>query len=225
MESLANPWVVFGGMAVLLVLGAGLGILRERRRSQALRDVVSRLGLAFSEEDPGLAREGFGGLPLFGRGRSRSYGNVARGGDELVFGYAYSVGSGRNQTRHRQTVAAFHLSKGLGGSSPALPRFELRPERLFDRIRGLVGRRDVDFDDDPEFSRRNHLAGPDENALRALFARTLRQHFLAHPGWCVEGEGAWLIAYRHRKRVAPDDLVSFLEEARRIRSLFAGHRG
>jgi hypothetical protein len=36
----------------------------------------------------------------------------------------------------------------------------------------------------------------------------------------VEGDGHWLALYRHSKRIRPDQLVEFIESARRIAALF-----
>ena len=50
-----------------------------------------------------------------------------------------------------------------------MPRFELKPEGFFDRIGSVLGGHDIDFAEDPEFSRACRLKGPDEPAIRETF--------------------------------------------------------
>ena len=97
----------------------------------------------------------------------------------------------------------------------------MRGRANFDKIGSAFGGQDIDFDENSEFSRRHRLRGEDEVAVRSLFGPALRQHLAMDPGWSLEGAGEWLIAYRKRKRVAPDELATFAEHARRFSELIA----
>jgi hypothetical protein len=206
-------WIWVGaGMTLLVVIVLASRHL-DRRRSQALEQAALRLGMAFQAEGDPLEIYEFRGLPLFQRGRSRKLKNVASAGNERFFGYSYTTGSGKSSSTHVQTVAVFSTSRSL-------PRFELRPEGFLGRIGSVFRGRGIGFEEDPGFSRAGRLKGPDETAIRQLFQPALRQQLAGEAGWSVEGDGHWLALYRHSKRIRPDQLVEFIESARRIAALF-----
>lgn len=207
------PWLWIGGGIVLAVVIFLVVRHLDRRRSEALEQAALRLGMSFQAKGDALEAHGFSGLPLFQRGHSRKLKNVASRGDERFFGYSYTMGSGRNSSTHVQTVAVFPTSRSL-------PRFELKPEGFFDRIGSVLGGQDIDFEEDPEFSRACRLKGPDEEAIREAFHAGLRQQLLSEAGWSLEGDGRWLVLYRRSKRIRPDQLADFIESARRIAALF-----
>ena len=208
-----DPKVWFIVVGFMLVAVVALVARRlEKQRSEALEQVAMRLGLSFHRKHQAIAREPFTGLPLFGRGHSRSFRNVASRGDLWVFGYSYATGSGKQRSTYSQTVAAMRVA------GARLPRFQLAPEGFFDRIVSSLGGQDIDLDEDPEFSRRYRLRGEDEAAVRSLFGSALRQQMLLDEGLCLEGEGEWLVLYRKSRRVAPAEISSFVERVRTLSS-------
>ena len=211
MDGQAIWYIVGGGLVVgLVVLAAHL---YERRRSEALQQAAMRLGLAFQAKDESIGMQPFASFPLFRMGRNRRFRNVARSDDLWLFGYSYSTGNDKNRSTHQQSVAAVRLPHA------ELPAFALSPEGFLARIGNALGAQDIDFEEDAEFSRRYHLRGDDEAAVRSLFTPALRQHLAMDPGWSVEGAGEWVILYRKRKRISPDDLATFAEHARRFSEL------
>lgn len=215
------------GWVALAVAVAGIGAgvwtaarRRERRRSEAIRYASLQLGLEFAPEGGPLEREGFSRLPLFGRGRGRRVRNVLRGGvgggELLLFDYAFTESSGNSSTTHRQTVAAVRLP------GVSLPEFAMSSESFVHRIGEWFGLQDIDFDAHPEFSRSYRLRGTDESAVREAFGPEVLSHFGLEKGWSLEGREQWLVAYRPGRRVAPEELPAFLQEATRIAGLFGG---
>jgi hypothetical protein len=186
---------------------------QRRKRTQGMIAAARRLGLDFCESRATPPEERLRDFSLLREGNSRSFRNILRGEPEgtagaILFDYEYETGSGRNRSTHRQSVAALAYAKG------GLPRFELRPEDLLHKIGELFGAKNVDVAADPAFSKKYLLRGPDEPAVAALFGLNLRQYFESHPGWFVEGEGGWLVACRHGRRVAPEEVPAFLDEAK-----------
>ena len=57
--------------------------------------------------------------------------------------------------------------------SAQVPRFALTREGLLHRVGAALGFQDIDFDEDPEFSKRFVLKGDDEHAIREIFADDL----------------------------------------------------
>jgi hypothetical protein len=205
------PWIliVTGGA---VAMGAVVwSIRRGEQRRRALAATAQRLGWGFQATASGLAVEDYRNLHVFSQGRERTYRNILTGKPEgtagvIICDYQYTTGDGRGTRTCRQTVALLTYEKG------DLPRFELRPETVFDKIGSVFGYQDIDFKESPEFSKRYLLRGPDEAAVRALFGLNLRQYFESHPGWCVDGRGAWLAAYRHGLLVPPEAFPALLDE-------------
>jgi hypothetical protein len=121
-----------------------------------------------------------------------------------VFDYTY--GNGKNSVT--QTMTCF-------SQSAELPPFELRPENIFDKIGDVITHNDIDFDSNPEFSRRYHLRGPDETRMRMLFNPVLLGYLEQIPpdkNWHVEASGPSLIIYRHRWPAKAAEIPALLNE-------------
>lgn len=202
-------WIIAGVIA-LAAFAIGIGQWLQRRRTAAFEAAVLPLGLRFRARDPELPAQPFFSLPLFQRGHGGWARNVGRGDRSWLFDYGYRTGHGKNQSRRVQTVAAVHAQHGV--------TFELGAEGWLDKLGSALGGRDVDFDADPAFSRSYRLRGPDEATLRERFGPGLRQQLVRQPGWSLEGDGDWVIAYRARRRVAPEDLAQFFIDARDLAS-------
>lgn len=84
-----------------------------------------------------------------------------------------------------------------------LPRFFLRRQMpIFDALGKAFGGKDIDFDDDPVFSRLFVLqAAHDEAAVRECFGQRARLHFnsLALKGVVAEGYGETLVLHFNRR--------------------------
>jgi hypothetical protein len=205
------PFVAVGGAVALIAIA--VAVLRSRKRTRDIEALSRSLGMAYFRRHEDLAAEPYTALPLFGRGRRQRGANLLRGGSELIFDFRYTTGSGKNSSTHCQTVAL------TSDSRRTLPRFALKPEGLLDRIGAAFGGQDIDFEEDPDFSRRFRLRGEDEEALRKLFQAAVRQDLTQRTGLSMEGNGEWLVVYRHRRLVPADRLFQFLEDARRISSM------
>lgn len=220
------PYAVAGSaVALILILLLARGWF-ERRRSEALTAAAMQVGLSFQVEGEVLPAEEMARFHLFTAGHHHRVRNVMRGSsggrDIVVFDYRYVTGSGKNQSRHEQTVAAFHLKQA------ALPGFDLRHENILFKIAALFGYRDINIADHPEFSRRYLLRGADEDAVRSLFSGPLVDFFLSLPRekhWCVEGQGEWLLVYRDRQKADPARLADFLQDTTTIASAFEKSAG
>jgi hypothetical protein len=205
-------------VAVALVGIVILSVRAQQKRRAALAELAEQLGLDFEPEGGAWAAAELAGLRLFNQGHGRQTLNLMRGRinreEVAVFDYLYVTGGGKNRSTHRQTVAAF----ALGGRS--LPRFELRPETVFDKLGAALGFQDIDFPEHPDFSARYLLRGEDEPAVRELFDGQVIEALEGVRGICVEGAGSWLVVYRAGRPLAPARIPEFLEEARSLRTAF-----
>lgn len=104
----------------------------------------------------------------------------------------------------------------------ALPVFELSVEGFL-----KAGGQDLDFASHPAFSKRFRLRGDDETAVRNLFNprvldffESLRDDF----GQTIEGAGEYVVVYRSARRVKPEAVKAFVEEATAIAAALVSAR-
>lgn len=211
------PYLIGG--AVLLVMAAiGLAIRYEKKRTEALKHQAVRMGYQFEEKSPPEIVGDPGHFFLLSKGHSKQIKNRLFGERDgvgsMLFEYRYTVGSGKNSTTYKQTVACFELK------DRRIPPFSMRPENVLHRIGGLFGQQDIDFEAHPEFSKKYLLQGADEAAVRAFFNREKLGFLEQNPGWSVESDGERLLVYRAAKRVKPENLETFYTEVRRIYDIF-----
>lgn len=210
---------VFTGFALLVIGGIALSYFLERRRTENMKLAAADLGLAFHPTgDPDLVAE-LADLHLFSQGRAKKIKNMLHGEtgavDVAVFDFQYTTGSGKHQHTSHQTVAYFR------SPSLDLPQFVLRPENLFHRIGAVFGYQDINFESHPRFSSQSLLRGTSELQLRRLFTDEILSFYESQKGLSTEASGRRLIFYRAGKRVSPDQLRSFFEEAFNVYALFA----
>ena len=206
-----TPFVIVA--VVLALIGIAIFLARhfDKKRTEALKAVADALGFAFSAKGNegllGSLRE----MRLFSQGHGRKIKNAmsgfANGVGVTIFDYRYTVGSGKNSHTYAQTVALFE-SDGLQA-----PAFALRPENLFHKIGSAFGYQDIDFRDHPSFSKKYLLRGTDEASIRRMFTDELLDHYERRDGLSAEGAGDRFVHYRSSKKVAPEKIRSFFEEA------------
>lgn len=124
--------------------------------------------------------------------------------------------SGENRQQYRQTAVV------LQDDQLDLPEFSLRPQMgglISGLLQSLGGVSNIEYSDSPVFSKKYSLHGWAADAVRVLFARSVRDFFERHPGWHVRGKGKRLVVY-HRNRVVKDeDLDAFMREGLEILTL------
>jgi hypothetical protein len=155
----------------LLALAWYLKRARERQRLESLVSWAAGLGYAIEADCRPLNEAGLEsaltGLPIFRYGRAHNVLNLVRGagpnGTELLFDHRFTIPAGKRSATVDQTMAAFEV-RGAN-----LPAFELQPEGFIARIGQALGKPDIDFDSNPEFSRAYQLRGRDADAVRRLF--------------------------------------------------------
>jgi len=84
-----------------------------------------------------------------------------------------------------------------------LPHFLVRPElALVDALGKVLGGQDINFDQDPDFSKAFVLQGQDPEATRELFDQRVRLHFLRYRNrrLRVEGCDRHLLLHDNKRR-------------------------
>lgn len=213
------PFIFLIGFFVLMAAVLVGGVLYAKKRTRELSAVAQQIGFRFvgkTWSGPSLSTQPKISLLQRTRGRFSNVMTGSSGGLQIsLFDYNYPMG----KSSVTQTVAAFSQDQQV-------PPFALRPESLLDRIGDAIVHNDIDFDSNPEFSRRYHLKSPDEAGARRLFTPSLLtylEQFQAN--WCIEGTGPTLIVYHGARQVSPSDLPAFLEETSRIARTFFASEG
>ena len=212
-------------LAVALFLGVVVSLrtveLRKRRRTAALQKLAQEMGFCFCGDKWEHIRKAHQiSSGLFKQGSPEEFQNFLTGtvaGLELsLFDYSYTIKGSEVNSIHTQTVAAFSQKLWL-------PDFELRPENLLDRIgKAFVGR-GIDFDSNPDFSKRYFLRGLSEAGIRKLFSPIVLNFLTRLPEdekWHVEGSSTLLVIYQSNIVVPPEEMHAFLRKTSAIATTF-----
>jgi hypothetical protein len=87
----------------------------------------------------------------------------------MISDYKYTTGSGKNSSTHTQTICII--------KDPVLdlPVIYMRREHgFFDKLGEMFGGQDIDFADDPVFSKAFVLQGEEEERIKQVFTPELR---------------------------------------------------
>lgn len=213
----ATSVVIVGIISALVVAAIFASMALDRRRTRALGEAARGAGCTFDADATFFVRQGPGSLPLFQRGHSHRFTNLVQPHDDAnlaLFELRYSTGGGEDESSADQVVFAVRRRGEW-------PTFELRPEGFFQRVgQALLNMTDFDFPEHPIFSKRYVLRGPDEEAVRSLFQPDVIAFFESEPGWFIEADHLWLVAFRERIRMKPRTLPDFVERGRRLEATF-----
>lgn len=199
------------GVVALIALGV-VSIVANNKRKAALQQLALERGLTYNQELPDLSSL-LGGVhfEMSSVGRYQRVRNAMSGqwhGSTLkVFDLHYITGTGKNQSNHQQTGVV------LAFNDMNLPDFLLQPENLFNKIAAVLGQKDINFDEDPDFSKAFQLRGADEPALRQLFSPVVREWFKNHRGICAEMQISQLLLYKKEKMLQAEELLQLLEDS------------
>lgn len=214
----ALPWLVFGGLAVMLGGMALLNTTRNRKRRAAFAEYSLIRGFTFEDKRPNGERRYADAFESFNAGHRRTWGNTISGTKNqapfTAFEYRWTTGGGKSSQTHSICGIVWEHDRD------SLPKFALSPEGWFARLGQVFGMQDIDFDESPEFSRMYRLKGPNEPLIRQLFTTEIRRFFEATPKQCVAGGGRFLFWFRNGVLPSPDELDEWLEQGDHVRRRF-----
>ncbi|MBK7860124.1 MAG: hypothetical protein IPJ65_16220 [Archangiaceae bacterium] len=206
--------VLFGGLIAGII---ALARYMEKRRTEAVHGWGQANGFM---PDPDW--NGFHGslqqFKLFNQGHSRKLRNLIRAtrGDQqlAICDYQYTTGSGKHQHTTFQTLCVVRATKA------PLPHFFARRQvAFFDFLGKVFGGQDVNFDEDPAFSKAYVLQSQGaEDELRRLFNEPVRSAFtqLAPKGVQVEGRDD-LVVLHYGRRLKPERLGELVDDSVSVR--------
>lgn len=212
-----GPFLAIGGVVALIGGIVYLAWLMEKKRTEAMTAFAQNHGYQFEGATPQLIDE-LSAFKLFNQGRARTAKNTMRGskdpGSIRLCDYQFTTGSGKHQQVHQQTICVL---KTPGRNAP---HFFIRRQRaLFDALGKVFGGQDINFDDDPTFSKAYVLqTSGDEQQLRGFMTTGLRETFsrLADRNLMMEVVGDTLVLHQGR-RLKPEQLEALVADAINIR--------
>ncbi|MBW2109409.1 MAG: hypothetical protein JRI36_12210, partial [Deltaproteobacteria bacterium] len=131
------------------------------------------------------------------------------GTETIIFNYDYEKLSGDYPDHYLRTAVVFF------DPQVKLPEFYLKPQSLGSRI---FKRKDIDFEEDPYFSKRYYLTGPDRKAVRDVFAIPQRQALIESKNrWAVGSAEGYVVIYADEKmdeqiKPSANEMGAYLEQ-------------
>ncbi len=186
-------WIV-AGFFILVVLGGIAFFVFEHFRVKQIRAAAESLGLEFRDRFNETIANRFMQFSLARRGSGKLSSSVIHADTEDIqlqlFDHTFSTGAGKNKQTHRFSVCMIH--------SPRIqaPGFEMEPEGFFSKLAQMVGKHDINFEDDAEFSKRFQLRGTHEPSIREFLTRQRRQALLQWPNLHLQVQGKSMIVFR-----------------------------
>ena len=196
--------IFFVGLLILIFWRKG------KKRTEQFALISAELKLNFFPKGSASLFERLKPFHLFSKGWSRKIKNLMEGEankvELAIFDSQYTTHGGQHPQTHRQSLL-FIRSPKLN-----LPDFSLRPENVFHKIGSAFGDKDIDFETHPIFSKSYLLRGDNEAVIRGLFNNELLNFIQSQQKISIEGSSDQLIFYRHKNRVKPEEVESFMEE-------------
>lgn len=217
------PYLFVTGFILIMTTIWLVSAYVTRRRRQALEQLAQSLGFTFTAKTDDEIRAGLPQFTLLQAGRAQQIENLLSGSTEttqvMIFDWRYVTGSGKNTQNHNTTIVA------IQSAELRLPLWLCRPESVLDWIGLTFDGRDINFEDQPLFSKKYHLHGNNEARLRRLFDFEVCTFFEKHLGSYAEASGEWLIYCRQEKKIAPDKIRDLLRDAFQLHVLLKGEPG
>lgn len=203
---------------VILVLVAAVAALvvlawrAEQRRRAAFRAWAERRGFSYRHEHDPQVRQAYGFLDRLQVGHSRRGYHVLRGAwngrEAAAFQFRYTVGAGKHQHTYHVGVALLRLER-------AFPELLIGPESALQRLAGLFGFDDIDFES-VEFSNAFQVRSRDKKFAYDFCNTGMMELLLSRRGACLEQENGVLALLRDGILDAAhlDGMFGLLDEVR-----------
>ncbi len=191
-----------------------------KNRGDALRQMAHKFDMSYTYQDDSGLINLLLDFELFRRGRRKKIFHLMTWKDKwmesdfYIFDYYYRIQQGKSSKKVRQTVF-FMRSKNL-----ALPHFLMKPETFFHKIGGVLGFKDINFEEYPDFSKQYWLKGEDEDYIRANFNDKVLKFFTVEKNWSLEGVNYFMIFYRKNKILSPNEIHDFLSKGMKLFEYF-----
>ena len=221
-------------MVYLIVLGvllvgvmAYFGHLQEKKRREDLTALADKHGFRFDPSHDSSHDDEYAQFEIFRRGHSRVAKNTLTGTVELferscrlVMGdFRYKITSGSGKNRRTTTYNFSYLIVHPPWHTPPLL---IRPEGVWDKLKGAFGFDDIDFESD-EFSRKFYVQSSDRKFAYDVLHPRMMEFLLQNSPPMIDIEGGALCLSGGRRRWEPDRFEGAIDTVRRFCELWPRH--
>ena len=195
---------------VLLIIGLiVISLYTESKRRNALSALAVKMGWTYCAGDVIGIPQRYGLFDCLNTGHSQRASNVMEGRfgdlDLRGFDYRYTTGSGKDETTH-------NLSAVIAQAKYPLKQIFIRPEHFGDRVAGMLGFEDIDFEWD-EFNRAFYVKAADKEFAYDVINQKMMEFLMDNRGWTIQIAGMDMIVYTGSV-FSPDDFLAAANFAR-----------
>ena len=211
---------ILGGIAVVALVGVIIWLAREaeKKKRAAFLAWATAHGWTYAPERRTDFAEAYRFLDRLRQGHSRYAEHVLEGELEgrparaFTYHYAVTTSTGKSTTTHH-----YYSGVVLVELARQFPELCIRPENLLDKLGGMVGLDDIDFES-VEFSKKFSVRSPDKKLAYDFCHTGMMEYLLQNPKTAIELENNVLVLYDGRalKAEVLDDRLVHLG---RIRTL------
>ncbi|MHC5064341.1 MAG: hypothetical protein ACYTG5_10245 [Planctomycetota bacterium] len=228
LASMSFMWFVIPLVIALVVVGAIYAHKKEKERREALAELARSRGWTFSPDKDHGHDEDYAHFEVFRSGHSRYAYNTMQGPVQVHgrdcfakagdFHYRRTTGSGKNRrtSTHRFSYLILHLPYA---SSPDLI---IRREGLFDKLKGVFGFDDIDFESE-EFSRKFYVQSPDKRFAYDVCHPRMLEFLLAESPGLIDIENGRCCVSGGYRRWKPEQFEAELDFLLRFLELWPEH--
>lgn len=101
----------------------------------------------------------------------------------------------------------------------SVPVFSLDRESLIDKVYALAGFSDINFENHPDFSKRFHLIGENEDKIKSFFHDDLIHFFESNPYYHIESNGSSLLIFSKQRLASTKEIKALLDFGKRLKSV------
>lgn len=212
-------WAIPSVIIIFMILRRSLKRKSDDRRKREFKELALRSG---KEYVPSISSiKPFNSTLLYKSVDHGSMIHVLKGDRDLIFIFTYLLRTkDHNRSGASRQSTIYYTVAGVKEAGRNLPSFQLESEGLIEKFAIVFGGQDIDFVEDPEFSKKFRLQAPDASAVRPLFSQpALRNELGRNAKVSLLGEGEWLWRYKFGQ-IDPKDFPAFLNQTHQLSSLF-----
>ena len=220
-------FLLIGGFIALIGFIAYLSWKAEKQRREALAALAAELGLRFDPNKDSSHDDEYAQFEIFRRGHSRVAMNTLQGALDLFdqrcrvrcgdFRYKVTTSNGKTTT-----TTTYNFSYLIVHPPWDTPPLLIRPEGLFDKIKGAFGFDDIDFES-IEFSKKFYVQSTDKRFAYDVLHPRMMEFLLAERPPMLELEHGVLCLADGSRRWSPEQLRGHLDFVARFCALWPRH--
>lgn len=220
----AHIWIILVVWALLSVILVIVSLRMRKTRKNIIRKTAYRCGGMFKEKL--LSAEQLSeqsGFDFFKRGENRYAENFIEGIESpyfrlTYFDYSYEEQNSADPNDPSRFSRRFFSCALIDTKDGEIPTFRLEPETLLTRAAEKVagGKKDIDFEQAPDFSDNYYLYGDNVDVIRNFFNMSVIRSFESHKGLTVYAEGRKILVIS--PMMGAEKISMFVETAQDISS-------